>query len=152
MNHVPGGNLYQHISENQPVPLATVQLIFAGIVQGVAAMHSRGFVHRDIKVSAPKPEQVTLRLRPLKCLLHFFSNKTNTPLKSKLLITTVVAAQTSNTSACGLRCRSLDLFLAPFFFYPPSHPPSPRTCCSRRNVKPYSPTSASVPALPRGKL
>jgi len=55
MNHVPGGNLYQHISENQPVPLATVQLIFAGIVQGVAAMHSRGFVHRDIK-----PENVLL--------------------------------------------------------------------------------------------
>ncbi len=50
MECVEGGNLYQWIKENQRAPESVLRFIFQQICQGVELIHSRGIVHRDIKL------------------------------------------------------------------------------------------------------
>jgi hypothetical protein len=49
MELVPGGSLAARLEKTGPVPWREAALLGAGIARGLAAIHSAGFVHRDVK-------------------------------------------------------------------------------------------------------
>jgi serine/threonine protein kinase len=45
MNLIPGGNCYEYVEQNFPLPFADIRKIFTGIVAGVNAMHQVYLFH-----------------------------------------------------------------------------------------------------------
>lgn len=49
MDLVKGGQLFQHIQQNSPLPLHLAHLYFKQLIDGVHYCHTRGIFHRDLK-------------------------------------------------------------------------------------------------------
>ncbi|HUZ00672.1 MAG TPA: protein kinase, partial [Thermomicrobiaceae bacterium] len=49
MELVEGGTLKQHIREHAPLPIPAALALTAQVLQGLAAIHAAGIVHRDVK-------------------------------------------------------------------------------------------------------
>src|SRR4051812_14249967 len=49
MEYLPGGDLASHIRTGGPMPLGRVRRVFNQVCRALAAAHSKGIIHRDMK-------------------------------------------------------------------------------------------------------
>lgn len=49
MEYLPGGDLYTYLRDRLPLSEQDSQIIVCQVLQGLALMHDRDFVHRDLK-------------------------------------------------------------------------------------------------------
>ena len=50
MEYVPGGELFDHVQQNEGMDESGAQEMFTKIVHGVQHCHNKGITHRDLKL------------------------------------------------------------------------------------------------------